>query len=68
VTGVIGLLELLELLLAEYRRFYACLLMAMAISGLVLTFVPGRTLSIILSLVAFVSGIVGGVGWERASR
>jgi hypothetical protein len=63
MTEVIVLSELLELL-----HFYACLLMAAAISGLVLAFVPRPTLSIMLSIVALASGIAGRVWWERASK
>ena len=59
--------ELLELILAPWRPLYACLLMAMAISGFVLWLVPERKLSIILSIAVITTGIIGGVWWERAS-
>jgi hypothetical protein len=59
---------LFELLGEEFRRFYACSLLALAIAGLILAFVPARTLSIVLSITVLATGIVGGVWWERASR
>ena len=66
--GVIGfLLDLLHFLLQEWSRFDACLLLAIAISGLVLVLVPSRNLSIGISI-AVISGIAGGVAWQRRHR
>jgi len=59
--------ELLELLFGWWPRFYACLLLALAISGLVLWLVPSRGWSVTISIVVVVIGIVGGVVWERRS-
>jgi len=57
--------ELLELVFGWWRRFYACLLLSLSISGLVLWLVPSRTWSITISIVIVVIGIVAGVLWER---
>ena len=59
--------ELLELLFGWWRRFYACLLLSIAISGLVLWLVPSRSWSITIAIVVIVIGIVAGVVWERRS-
>jgi len=61
------LAELLDLILSPWRRLYACLLMALAISAFILLLVPARTLSIVLSIVVIATGVIGGVWWERAS-
>jgi hypothetical protein len=62
------LLDLLHFLLQEWSRFYACLILAIAISCLVLLLVPSRNLSIGISIAIIISGIVGGVAWERRYR
>jgi len=59
--------ELLELVFGWWRRFYACLLLSLAISGLVLWLVPSRSWSVTISIVVVVIGIVAGVVWERRS-
>ena len=57
-----------EYLAQEWRRFYACLLLAIAISSFILWLIPARTLSIVLSIAVFTTGLIGGVFWERANR
>ena len=59
--------ELFNLLGQERRRFYACSLLALAISGLILGLVPASNLSIILSIAVIATGVIGGVWWARAS-
>ena len=62
------LADLLHFLFREWSRFYACLLLAIAVSSLVLVLVPSRNLSIGISIALIVCGIVGGVAWERRRR
>ena len=59
---------IVDVLVQEWGRFCACLLLALAISALILVLAPARTLSIILSISVTASGLVGGVWWERTSR
>ena len=59
--------ELLELVFGWWKRFYACLLLSLAISGLVWWLVPSRSWSVTITIVVVVIGIVGGVIWERRS-
>ena len=59
--------ELLELVFGWWRRFYACLLLSLAIGGLVLSLVSSRSVSISISIAVVVTGIVAGVIWERRS-
>ena len=61
-------MDLIELLLGERRRLYACLLLAFANNGFILWLVPDRDLSILLSIAVAVVGIIGGVIWERAGK
>jgi hypothetical protein len=54
--------------LSEWQRFNACFLSSCAVAGFVLWFVPGRSLSIGLSLATVAIGTVAGVFWECRSR
>ena len=59
--------DLFELACGSARRFYACVLLSIAISGFVLWLVPSRGWSIAISITTIVTGIVAGVFWERRS-
>ena len=61
-------MEPIELLFGEWRRLYACLLLAFAIIGFILWLVSDRNLSIILSIAVAAVGIIGGALWEPAGK
>jgi hypothetical protein len=59
---------ILDYLAQEWRRFYACLLLALATSSFILWLVPACILSIVLSIAVITTGLIGGVWWEHANR
>jgi|KBSSwiStaDraftv2_1062776.scaffolds.fasta_scaffold488380_3 hypothetical protein len=60
--------DLFELACGSARRFYASVLLSVAISSLALWLVPSRGWSIAISITSIVTGIIAGVIWERRSR
>jgi len=62
------LFDLLQFLFKEWSRFYACLLLAIATSSLLLLLVPSRNLSIVVSIAVILAGLIGGITWERRRR
>jgi hypothetical protein len=80
VTGVVAVLtvlltmntdcsgDVIELVCRERRRFYACLLLSLAIAGNALWLAPNPRLGLTLGAGVVVMGILVGVLWECRAR
>ena len=80
VTGVVAVLtalltinsdcsgDVIELVCRDRRRFYACLLLSLAIGGTALWLAPSPRLGLTLGAGVVVMGILVGVLWECRAR